>query len=554
MGSPMAAEPEGAGIRTATFTNPILPGSYPDPSIVRVGDDFYLVNSSFEYFPGLPIHHSRDLVNWELAGYALQDPDYARDAVNLVDVQSNGGLHAPSIRYHDGVFHVITTNVHAPADGSPAKMVNFVVTAERVQGPWSKPVVIENAPGIDPDIFFDDDGRAWYLGTQVPEKPNFPGEGEIWMQELNSDNWQLTGERHFLWRGACGGTWAEGPHIYKRDGRYYLLVAEGGTHFNHAAMIAVSDDIRGPYISNARNPIMTARHLSYDNWVNSTGHADLVELADGRWFMVALGIRGDEQRRSNMGRETFLAPVIWEREPFEWKEVKHEWPVVAPQTGRIERRLPLPLKDTRQRRKLAFVDEFDASQLDLQWNFRRVPRAGTYSLSQRPGFLRLHAKPDVIQERGRASLMGTRQTESDFSYRLSMRFEPKASSAEAGMVLVQKDDNYLTFTLSREARGHFLKLMLAEPGTAPRELRRASVDGYGGNIHLHLESKGGRYRFGHSLDGGATSVAFVETSATHALSHGYTGAYLGVYATGNGQETGSYADFDWVRYRAFERN
>ncbi|MXW51306.1 MAG: hypothetical protein F4Z84_13820 [Gammaproteobacteria bacterium] len=122
------------------------------------------------------------------------------------------------------------------------------------------------------------------------------------------------------------------------------------------------------------------------------------------------------------------------------------------------------------------------------------------------------------------------------------------------MVLVQKDDNYLTFTLSREARGHFLKLMLAEPGTAPRELRRASVDGYGGNIHLHLESKGGRYRFGHSLDGGATSVAFVETSATHALSRGYTGAYLGVYATGNGQETGSYADFDWVRYRAFERN
>ena len=118
----------------------------------------------------------------------------------------------------------------------------------------------------------------------------------------------------------------------------------GGTHFNHAAMIAVSDDIRGPYISNARNPIMTARHLSYDNWVNSTGHADLVELADGRWLMVALGIRGDEQRRSNMGRETFLAPVIWEREPFQWKEVKHEWPVVAPQTGRIERRLPLPLK------------------------------------------------------------------------------------------------------------------------------------------------------------------------------------------------------------------
>ncbi len=554
MGAPIGAAAEDADASASTFTNPILPGGYPDPSIVRVGDDFYLVNSSFEYFPGLPIHRSRDLVNWDLVGYALQNADYARDAVNLVDVQSNGGIHAPSIRHHDGRFHVITTNVHALPDGGPATMVNFVVTAERVQGPWSKPVVIENAPGIDPDIFFDDDGRVWYLGTHAPEKPNFPGEGEIWLQELNPHDWQLTGERHLLWRGACGGTWAEGPHIYKRDGRYYLLVAEGGTHFNHAAMIAVSDDIRGPYISNARNPIMTARHLSYDNWVNSTGHGDMVELADGRWFMVALGIRGDEQRRSNMGRETFLAPVIWEREPFEWKQVKHEWPVVAPQTGRIERRLPVPLKDSRQRRQLAFVDEFDSGQLDLQWNFRRVPQAGTYSLSEHPGFLRLYAKPDVIQERGRASLMGIRQTESDFSYRLSMRFEPKESSAEAGMVLVQKDDNYLAFTLSHEARGHFLKLMLAEPGTPPRELHCASVNGYGGRIHLQLESKGGRYRFGHSLDGGETWVRFVETSATHALSRGYTGAYLGVYATGNGRQTRSHADFDWVRHQAFERH
>ena len=192
--------------------------------------------------------------------------------------------------------------------------------------------------------------------------PNFPGEGEIWLHELDPNTWQLTGERHFLWRGACGGTWAEGPHIYKRDGRYYLLVAEGGTHFNHAAMIAVSDEVRGPYISNARNPIMTSRHLSYDNWVNSTGHADMVELADGRWFMVALGIRGDEQRRSNMGRETFLAPVVWEREPFEWKQVKHEWPVVAPETGRVERTLPVPFEETRQYRKTGFFDDFNADQ------------------------------------------------------------------------------------------------------------------------------------------------------------------------------------------------
>ncbi len=538
---------------TATFTNPILAGGYPDPSIVRVRDDFYIVNSSFEYFPGLPLHHSRDLVNWELVGYAMHNPDYYRDAVNIVDVQSNGGIHAPSIRYHEGTFYVITTNVYSPPDGGSTRMVNFIVTAERVEGPWSKPVVIENAPGIDPDIFFDDNGQVWYLGTHAPEKPNFPAEGEIWLHELDPDTWQFTGERHFLWRGACGGTWAEGPHIYKRDGRYYLLVAEGGTHFNHAAMIAVSDDIRGPYISNARNPIMTSRHLSYDNWVNSTGHADLVELADGRWFMVALGIRGDEQRRSNMGRETHLAPVVWEREPFEWKQVKHVWPVVAPETGRIERTWRVPFEGTRQYRKLGFFDDFDAHQLGLQWNFRRVPRQGTYSLNEERSVLRLYASPEVIRERRRASLMGFRQTESDFSYEVSMRYAPSESGVHAGLSVVQKDNNFITFSVSQESDSHVLILHLAEHGKPVREIERTRVDDYAGSMLMRLVSKDGQYDFAYSLDGGSNYIEFARTAATHVLSRGYTGSLLGIYATSNGQETSEFADFDWVSYVAYER-
>ena len=152
------------------------------------------------------------------------------------------------------------------------------------------------APGIDPDLFFDDDGSVWYLGNHAPSDAAYPGEGEIWLQRLDPQTWQLVGERHFLWRGALKrAIWAEGPHLYKQDGRYYLLVAEGGTSFNHAVTIAVSDELTGPYEGNERNPILTSRHLSYDNWVNSTGHADLVELEDGRWYMVALGIRNDEE-------------------------------------------------------------------------------------------------------------------------------------------------------------------------------------------------------------------------------------------------------------------
>ena len=544
---------EGAA-QTDTFRNPILRGGYPDPSITRVGDDYYMVNSTFEYFPGLPIHHSTDLVNWTLVGYGLHDGDLYGDAVNLVDVQSNGGIHAPSIRWHDGLFYIITTNVYNPGiEGQPTRMVNFVVTAEDVTGPWSEPHVLEGAPGIDPDIFFDDDGKVWYVGNHGPEDPEFPGQGEIWLQELDLENWQLQGERYLLWRGACGGTWAEGPHIYKRDGLYYLMIAEGGTSFNHAVMIAVSHDIRGPYLSNARNPILTSRHLSYDNWVHSTGHADLVELPDGRWYMVALGKRSDEQGNSNMGRESHLIPVTWETEPFEWKEVRYSWPVVAPLTGRVERMTQLPFTGAVQHRNDAFVDDFDTGALDLEWNFRRVPMPGIHSLSAREGHLRLYAHPNVIQDRGRAALMGIRQKESDFEYSARMSFAPQQENVEAGVSLFQKDDNYLNYTLVRRDGADQLRLILAERGQAPRVIEQEVLSDYGGEIVFRVVSKAHRYRFEYSLDRGGHFSAFAETDAAHLLSQGYTGAYLGVYSTGNGEPSEEYADFDWVRYQGYER-
>ena len=539
--------------QTATFRNPILRGGYPDPSITRVGDDYYIVNSTFEYFPGLPIHHSTDLVNWELAGYGIHDPDLYRDEVNLVDVQSNGGIHAPSIRWHDGLFYVITTNVYNSGPGLPTRMVNFIITAEDVAGPWSEPYVIDGAPGIDPDIFFDDDGRVWYVGNHGPPDPEFNGQGEIWLQELDPENWQLIGERYFLWRGACDGTWAEGPHIYKRDGRYYLLIAEGGTGYNHAVMIAVSDEITGPYISNDRNPILTTRNLSYSNWVHSTGHADMVELADGRWYMVALGKRNDEQGDSNMGRESHLVPVAWEREPFPWKEIRYEWPVVAPDTGRVERRTPLPFEGAAQHRNDAFVDDFDTETLDLQWNFRRVPMPGIYSLAERPGHLRLYAHPNVIAERGRAALMGVRQQESDFEYSARMAFSPQQENVEAGVSLFQKDSNYLNFTVVRRGDANVLRLVLAEDGSEPRTVEERELADYDGEIVFRVVSKDSRYVYEYSLDRGDTFAELAETDAARLLSRGYTGAYLGVYSSGNGQDSGEYADFDWVRYKGFER-
>ena len=531
------------------FTNPILPGGYPDPSICRDGDTWYLVNSSFEYFPGLPIHRSTDLVNWELIGYGLHRDSQASGAVNLVDVQSNGGIHAPTIRCGDGMFYIITTNVYLPPEpGAHAEMVNFVITAKNPEGPWSDPHVLEGAPGIDPDIFFDDDGRVWYVGTHSPENPSFPGEGEIWLQEIDTQNWSLKGKRIFLWRGACGGVWVEGPHIYKHDERYYLMVAEGGTSFDHAVMIAVSDKITGPYQSNPRNPILTSRHLSYDHWVNSTGHADLFQLPDGRWYMVALGIRGDVNRRSNMGRETHLLPVSWEREPYEWKDVKLDWPVVSPLTGRVEKNYPLPFEGAAQNRRSEYIDDFDSEQLGHQWNFRRVPVPDSWSLDQKQGFLRLAATPRVIQERGRASLVGIRQTESKFSYETRMLFTPQSNGSEAGMVLFQKDDNYIGFTLKREDDKHVLRLTLAKPGAEPAVKAKHVIEDYIGEIYFKTIIRDGQYAFDWALHENGEYQEFARLSGDVILSQGYTGAYLGLYATTNGNDQVDHADFDWVMY------
>ena len=551
-----------------SYNNPIIPGSYPDPSICRVGDDYYIVNSSFEYFPGLPIHHSKDLVNWNLIGYGLHRDDQCSGEMNLVDVQTDGGIHAPSIRYHDGLFYIITTNVYSPGPQQPTEMINFIITAEQVEGPWSNPHIIEGAPGIDPDIIFDD-GKVWYVGTHVPEKPNFNGEGEIWLQELDLDDWSLKGERYFLWRGALYyGTWAEGPHIYKRNGFYYLLIAEGGTSLEHAVMGSVSDNIKGPYVPNARNPILTSRHLSNDYWVNSIGHADLVELADGRWYMVALGIRSEINTYSNMGRETHLIPITWEKEPFDWKydkiekewsdlpdrerfeklrHVNYEWPVCSPLTGRVERSFPLPFPASSQINNESFRDNFDSETLNLEWNFRRVPQKGTYLINHKDGYLRLFSSKNVIGNRKSCSLLGIRQIETDFEFSVKMLYNPSTPEVQAGVSLFQKDDNYLTFTIEKNSKQNIiLKFISKERKKKPIVVQKTFLKSYNDSIIFKVFSNNQSYKYYYSLDNGTTFIFFAETSSDLLLSKGYTGAYMGIYSASNGKNSEEYVDFDWV--------
>jgi alpha-N-arabinofuranosidase len=538
-----------------TFLNPIINGGYPDPSIVRVDDDFYIVNSSFEYFPALPIHHSKDLVNWELIGYGIDRPSQGTGKVNLYDVQQQGGIHAPSIRYHDGLFYIVTTNVYSPVDKSkPTEMVNFILTAKNPAGPWSDPYVIEGAPGIDPDIFFDDNGKVWFVGTHDTGNPNKNGIGEIWIQELDLNNWKLKGQRHSIWRGACGGCCVEGPHIYKQYGRYYLMVAEGGTSYNHAVMIASSKNIEGPYDSNPKNPILTSRHLSNNNWVHSTGHADLVQLKDNRWYMVSLGIRNEMDSTSNMGRETHLMPVVWEEAWDNWVEVEKgrwepviiKWPVVAPNTGKVERNTSIPFLEKKQNINYSFYDDFTSSKLDLQWNFRRVPRKNTYELNSKNKTLKLNLSPESFELRSQYNLMGFRQKETEFEYSSSMNFKPKKNFSEAGLSIFSQDDNYINFTVKKHNNKTLLNLSV-KPRDQKLDIIKSIPLKYNENIILKIVSKDNKYIYYYSLDDGNSFDVFTETGANLVLCKGYIGTNLGLYASSNGYKTKEYAEFEWVK-------
>ena len=519
------------------FINPVISGAHPDPSICRAGDDYYIVNSSFEYFPGLPIHHSKDLVNWELIGHGLHREDQCNGDMNLLDVQSDGGIHAPTIRYHKGTFYIITTNVYNSGDGKPGLMRNFVITAKDPSGPWSEPHIIEGAPGIDPDIFFDTDGKVYFTGTHSPGDMNANGIGEIWIQELDIKKWKLTGDRKTVWDGVFGCC-TEGPHIYKEHGLYYLLVAEGGTGKNHAVMMAASKDIFGPYEENQRNPVLTTRHVTNDYFVNSTGHADMIQLADGRWYMVSLGKRNDLDGDANMGRETYLIPMKWEPTIVKWQQVsetkwepvRYLFPVAAPLSGKVERFFPLPFAEKPQYINNSYIDDFTSKNLNLKWTFIRVPQENTYSLNDNPGYLRLYPKTTT-----------------------KMNFMPKNNKVESGIIHYQKERNYLASVVYKVGKKFFLEQRLKEKDKKLVSLKKVSLKKYNGSIIFKTISRKDEYTFYYSLDDGENFTYLSSLDALKLLDRNYTGALLGMFATSNGKKTKDYADFDWIRYNDYVR-
>jgi xylan 1,4-beta-xylosidase len=511
-----------SGQNNTTFNNPIISGFYPDPSICRVGDDYYLVNSSFEYFPGVPIFHSKDLVHWRQIGYCLT----RKSQLPLDKMRASGGIYAPTIRYHDGTFYMITTNV----DGGG----NFYVTAKDPAGPWSEPIWIKDGGGIDPSLFFDDDGTVYYHRQQGGRH------GCTAQSTINLKTGKLEGELKEIWRGT-GGIWPEGPHLYKINGKYYLMISEGGTSYGHMVTVARSDSPWGPFESNPNNPILTHRELD-GNPIRAVGHADLVETPDG-WWLVCLAIRPKGGLYHHIGRETFLAPVAFE----------DGWPVVN-KTGTIDLVMPAPKLPQHIWPKLPPRDDFDTDKLAMQWNFLRNPYEKDFSLTARPGYLRLNGSAVTFNDQDSPAFVGRRQTDFNCTASTQLEFDPDSENEEAGLVARAFDRFHyeIGITLKDGIRRAFLRKVVRGEIIDPIKY----VDIQPGPVILSIKATPLSYEFSCQSSTGVQKV--LGTALTKDLSveiigfeRGmcFTGVYFGMYASGNGKRNTNPADFDWFEYR-----
>ena len=503
-----------------TFKNPVLAGFSPDPTSCVVGEDFYLATSTFSYFPGVPIYHSRDLVNWTQIGNILD----RESQVNLNGVTHSNGIFAPTLRHHNGVFYMITTNV--PRGG------NFIVTATDPSGPWSEPYFLKNAPGIDPSLFFDDDGRCYYTGTREnPEGARYNGDWEVWLQELDLETMQLTGVSTKIWKGAMNNViWPEGPHLYKHEGYYYLMIAEGGTGFDHAVTVARSRDIAGVYKGNPRNPIVTHRHLGHAYPVRNVGHGDLIKTSDGKWYMTCLASRPYDGY-SNLGRETYLAEITWE----------DGWPVVNAGHGTLlmEQEHKLKLEPIERKTRYEFKDKLDMAFLSL-----RNPQPKFYCLAD--GVLRMNVLEHTLCDLATPSYMGLRQQSMWYDLNTKVTFSPKADGEEAGLAIMQNDSYNIRFMYGMFDGKKALRVVTCEKKEDKVE-KTLEIDA--DKLYLKIRQERQNLSFHYSLDGEQYQEVICGVNASilsTEVAGGFVGCTMGMYVTGNGNESSNSADFEWL--------
>ncbi|MEI6070481.1 MAG: glycoside hydrolase family 43 protein [Verrucomicrobiae bacterium] len=496
--------------------NPIIRGFNPDPSVCRVGADYYLATSTFAYFPGVPIYHSRDLACWRLIGHALDRPSQ----LDLTKADNAGGIFAPTLRYHDGRFYMVTTRMGGKG--------NFLVTAKNPSGPWSEPIWID-AENFDPSLLFDDDGTVYYTRR---------AHQSVVQATINPVTGELTSPLQTI-SGNFVATDIEGPHLYQINGFYYLVAAEGGTRSGHCVTVGRSSSPWGPFESCPANPVLSHRSLS-GNPIRDTGHAEFIQTEDGSWVVFFLAARASNYEGfPHLGRETYVAPLEWRDG---WPVINGEKPITFDldiPTGSLEPH-PWPTEPSR--------DEFDAPVLSSGWIHLRNPPEGSFSLTERPGFLRLHGTKHALSEPAPVAFVGRRQTE--FVQRLcaQIEFDPLRESDEAGISVFMNERHFYALAITGE-RGGTRRIIVrrrvddfyivAAESPVPAGLVTLAIDGERGCYHFRYRVSDGEWQ---SLG------SFVSKHLAPEMAGTWTGVVWALYATGNGEPCAAPADYDWCEW------
>ena len=506
------------------YLNPIVAGYYPDPSVTRVGNDYYLVNSSFAHYPGLPIFHSTDLVNWTQIGNAIDRPgqlDFSGRAISEA-------VFAPDISYHDGTFYIVNTCVQCRG--------NFVITAKNPAGPWSDPIWLP-FEGIDPSIYWEGN-RAYIVNNRAPdETPRYDGHRAIWVQEYDWRAGKMVGESTQLINGGVDlskkPVWIEGPHIFKKDGWYYLTAAEGGTSVNHSQVVFRSKALRGPFVPFAGNPILTQRDLDPNrpHPISAAGHAELVQTQNGDWWATFLATRPYAEDFYNIGRETFLLPVTWKDgwpmilepgKPVPWTHAKPDLPAS-----------PAPKLPTSG--DFGYVDSFDGDRLAMPWIGIRTPKTPFYRVAN--GRLSIDSGAPLGDRSGVPAFVGRRQQHVVADVATTLTFTPTRDGARDGLAAIQNDYAYLFFGLTRIDGQPRIALYVREgkntrDEAAPERLVASAPLTAKGPVTLSIHAKGGMMTFDYQTGGkpmtltSDVDVRFLST----ARAGGFVGTVIGPYA------------------------
>jgi len=525
-------QPAGPG----TYRNPVLAGFYPDPSITQVDGKFYLVNSTFTFFPVIPIFESRDLVHWHQIGNVIDRPR----ELNFDNKDVSRGIFAPTIRYNKGLFYLITTAVDAGG--------NEVFVAKNPAGPWSDPFLLPSLDGgIDPSLFFDDDGKAYVVNNGLPDGgPRYEGHRAIWMQEFDTATRKLVGPRKMLVNGGVDPAkkpiWIEGPHMHRHEGWYILMCAEGGTSTQHSEVVLRSKSPWGPFKPYKGNPILTQRDLPADrpDPIINAGHADLVEAPDGSWWAVFLASRPYEQVHYNTGRETFMLPVTW-----------HDgWPVILQKGKPIPYVVEAPkfagaadgphLPTTGN---FTWRDEFNNPVLRQQWLYVRTPVTDWADLAQRPGWLTIHALRVPLESKQNMSFLARRQQHLTFDATTELEVPAGSQQVSAGLVAFQNQDYWFFLGVRRKTAGQLQLFLEKRAGkqtetVATAELKDAAeqikVNGGTARIQLRISAHERDYSF-YFDDAGAKGWKPLKEHEDGSIlstdvAGGFVGAMVGPYA------------------------